>query len=60
MAEEVGVEPTKHFNSISMALKAMHPTRDVALPHFQIADNTILSFSFHLPSFASISQLLKC
>ena len=53
MAEEVGVEPTKHFNSISMALKAKHPTRDVALPHFQIAGNTILSFSLLLPPLVS-------
>ena len=32
MAEEVGVEPTKHFNSTSTALKAAHTTGCDALP----------------------------
>ena len=32
MAEEVGVEPTKHFYSTSTALKAARTTRCDALP----------------------------
>ena len=32
MAEEVGVEPTSHFNSSSTALKAGHTTGCNALP----------------------------
>jgi len=32
MAEGVGVEPTKHFISVSLVLKTRRPTGDVALP----------------------------
>ena len=32
LAEEVGVEPTSHFNSSSTALKAAHTTGCNALP----------------------------
>ena len=32
MAEEVGVEPTRRFIDASLALKARHPTGDIALP----------------------------
>jgi hypothetical protein len=32
MAEEVGVEPTRHFVSASLVLKTRRPTGDIALP----------------------------
>ena len=32
MAEEVGVEPTRHLNGTSLVLKTRHPTGGVALP----------------------------
>ena len=37
MAEEVGVEPTSHFNSSSTALKAARPTGIDALPSAMIS-----------------------
>ena len=33
MAEEVGVEPTRHFISASLVLKTRRPTGDIALPY---------------------------
>ena len=37
MAEEVGVEPTRHFLSASLVLKTRCPTGDIALPEFASA-----------------------
>ena len=32
MAEEVGVEPTRHFINASLVLKTRYPTGGIALP----------------------------
>jgi hypothetical protein len=41
MAEGVGVEPTKHFISVSLVLKTRHPTGDVALPLSEKTPNSL-------------------
>ena len=45
MAEEGGVEPTKHFNSTSTALKAAHTTGCDALPGAMIAEPGCVMFA---------------
>lgn len=51
MAEEVGVEPTSHFNSSSTALKAAHTTGCNALPltivsKKSVADQVLFNAAF--------------
>ena len=43
MAEEVGVEPTRHLLSTSLVLKTRHPTGDVSLPSVAFFQNIFYS-----------------
>ena len=45
LAEEVGVEPTRHFLSASLVLKTRCPTGDIALPAKTAAAGTCLFLS---------------